>query len=89
MTFTNLGQQYDNEVLNPLKFKFAMFKKIFNILFQRDKVKAIDSERCEIYVPHRWSTQNLFKSIYFAPQCGVGEISTGLMLDAMHRGRGS
>ncbi len=33
MTFTNLGQQYDNEVLNPLKFKFAMFKKVFYILF--------------------------------------------------------
>ena len=33
MTFTNLGQQYDNEVLNPLMFKFAMFKKIPIILF--------------------------------------------------------
>lgn len=33
MSFTKLGQQYDNEVLNPLKFKFAMFKKVFYIIF--------------------------------------------------------
>ena len=89
MTFTKLGQQYINEVLNPMKFKFAMFKKIPSIFFWGAKVKAIDSERCEIYVPYRWSTQNPFNSIYFAAQCGVGEISTGLMLDAMLRGRGS
>lgn len=35
MTFTHLGQQYDNEVLNPMKFKFAMFKKFFYTLLER------------------------------------------------------
>ncbi len=33
MSFTKLGQQYVNEVLNPMKFKFAIFKKNHNILF--------------------------------------------------------
>ena len=37
MTFTNLGQQYDNEVFNPLKFKFAMFKKVFLYSFREIK----------------------------------------------------
>ena len=89
MTFTKEGQQYVNKVMNPLKFRFAMFKTLPSIFFWGAKVKYIDSERCEIYVPFRWSTQNPFKSVYFAAQCGVGEISTGLMLDALLRGRGS
>ncbi len=89
MSFTKLGQQYVNEVLNPMKFKFAIFKKNHSIIFWGAKVKAIDFERCEIYLPYRWSTQNPFNSIYFAARCGVAEISTGLMLDVMLRDRGS
>lgn len=89
MPFTKEGQRYANDVLNPLKFRFEMFRKLPSIFFWGAKVLSIDSERCEILVPYRWTTQNPFKSIYFAAQCGVGEISTGLMLDAMLRGRGS
>lgn len=89
MTFSKEGQQYVKKVLNPMKFRFAMFKSLPSIFFWGAKVKTIDSERCEIYVPYRWSTQNPFKSMYFATQCGVAEISTGLMLEAMLKGRGS
>ena len=89
MAFTKEGQQYVNKVLNPIKFRFTMFKTLPSIFFWGAKVKSLTSDRCEIYVPFRWSTQNPFKSIYFAAQCGVGEISTGLILDAMLRGRGS
>lgn len=89
MNFTKEGQKYVNSVLNPMKFRLAMFKTLPSIFFWGAKVKSIDTTRCEIIVPYRWSTQNPFKSIYFAAQCGVGEISTGLILDAMLRGRGS
>ncbi len=89
MTFTKEGDRYVKELMNPFKFRLGMFKKLPSIFFWGAKVKSITSERCEIYVPYRWSSKNPFKSIYFAAQCGVGEISTGFMLDAMLRGRGS
>ena len=88
MKLTEEANLYIKSVLSPFKFRMAMFKKLPSIFFWGAKVKSITAEQCEIFVPYRWTTQNPFKSIYFAAQCGVGEISTGLMVDAMLRGRG-
>jgi len=89
MELTVEGEQYVSDVLSPLKFRLAMFKRLPSIFFWGAKVNVLNGDRCEIYVPYKWATKNPFKSIYFAAQCGVGEISTGLLLDAMLRGRGS
>jgi len=88
MELTAEGKQYIQSVLNPWKFRFAMIKRLPSIFFWGAKVKSIDTEQCQIHVPYRWSTKNPFHSVYFATQCGVGEISTGLMLLAMLSGRG-
>lgn len=88
MSLTKEGQQYIESILSPMKFRFAMFKQLPSIFFWGAKVKSINTHKCEIHLPYRWSTKNPFQSVYFAAQCGVGEISTGLMLLAMLRGRG-
>lgn len=88
MDFTKEGRQYINTLLNPVRFRIGMFKRLPSIFFWGAKVKSISTEKCEITVPYKWSTKNPFQSVYFAAQCGVGEISTGLMLDALLRGRG-
>lgn len=88
MDFTKEGTEYIKSLLNPVRFKIGMFKRLPSIFFWGAKVKSITTEKCEITVPYKWSTKNPFQSVYFAAQCGVGEISTGLMLDALLRGRG-
>ena len=88
MQLTKEGNQYIKSVLSPMKFRLAMFTRLPSIFFWGAKVKSINTESCEIYVPYRWSTKNPFQSVYFAAQCGVGEISTGLILLAMLSGRG-
>lgn len=89
MELTKEGQEYIKSVLNPFKFRLAMMSKLPSIFFWGAKVKSISTEKCEVFVPYRWSTKNPFQSVYFAAQCGVGEISTGLMLLAMLKGRGN
>ena len=88
MEFTQEGNAYIKSLLNPIRFKIGMFKRLPSIFFWGAKVKSINNQKCEITVPYKWATKNPFSSVYFAAQCGVGEISTGLMLDALLRGRG-
>ena len=41
------------------------------------RVKTLDTERCEVTVPHRWRNKNPFGSMYFAVQAMAAEMSTG------------
>ena len=38
------------------------------------RVKSLDTERCEVTVPHRWRNKNPFGSMYFAVQAMAAEM---------------
>jgi hypothetical protein len=44
------------------------------------RVKAIDENKCEVSVKHRWINQNPFNSMYFAVQAMAAELSTGALV---------
>ena len=88
MSFTKEGQDYANSLLNPFKFKMGMLMKLPSIYFWGIRVQSLDHASCSVSIPFKWSTKNPFKSIYFAAQSGAAELSTGLLLDSLLKGRG-
>lgn len=57
------------------------------LLFWRVKIKSIDYSQAQVTVPFRRSTQNPFRSIYFAAQAGAAEFSTGILAMLAIEGR--
>ncbi len=44
------------------------------------RLKALESERAEVAIRHRWLNQNPFRSLYFGAQAMAAELSTGLLV---------
>ena len=72
----------------PWKFRLYTLSRLPSLAFWSVRVKSISPERCEITLPYGWRTQNPFRSIYFAAQCGAAELSTGLLSILSIEGRG-
>lgn len=66
-------------VNNPLKFRLFLLSKLPAAYFSGLRIKQADEERCAVTVPHRWFTQNPFRSTYFACLGMAAEMSTGVL----------
>lgn len=61
------------------KFQYFGLIKLPSLIFWGIRIKYIDSDRAEVMIPYRWTTQNPFKSIYFSAIAGAAELATGLL----------
>ena len=62
---------------HPFKFGMYLLFKLPAAFFSGIKVKEINEEKCITSVPHKWLTQNPFRSTYFASLAMAAEMSTG------------
>ena len=88
LELTEAGKKYVSDLLSPIKFRLGMLRKLPSLVFWGVKMVHLDSHSCKVLIPYSWRSQNPFRSIYFAALAGAGELSTGLLLDTMLKGRG-
>ena len=81
-------QKFLRDVNSGWKIRLYYLAKLPSLLFWGARVKTATHERCEMTMPSRWSSNNPFKSIYFAAQMGVAEFSTGVLCNIARAGRG-
>lgn len=68
------------ETLNtPWKMRLFTLQRLPSLLFWGVKVQHANPYRADVSLPYSWFTQNPFRSIYFAAQCGAAEFSTGIL----------
>lgn len=81
-------KNYLRDLNTPWKMRLYFWRKLPTLIFWGVRVKSADPDRCQVTMPYGWRTQNPFRSIYFAAQCGAAELSTGLLATIAIRGRG-
>lgn len=81
--------QLIRQMLNPLSFRWFLFRRLPSILFWGVKIKKLDQSCCELALPYRWSTKNPFRSIYFAALSGTAELASGILCMLHLTGAGS
>ncbi len=81
-------KRYLADLNTPWKMRLYFWQKLPTLLFWGVRVRYADPHRCEVTLPYGWRTQNPFRSIYFAAQCGAAELSTGLLATTAIRDRG-
>lgn len=82
-TYTNSNAlKFAKGANSVFRFRSLMFFQIPLIWFSGIKVKAFDRNSCTVKLPFTRSTQNPFRSVYFAAQSMAAELSTGLILMA-------
>jgi len=72
----------------PWKMFLFQLQRLPSMFFWGGRIQYVDPYRAEIALPYSWRTQNPFRSIYFAAQCGAAEYSTGLLALIAIKGRG-
>jgi hypothetical protein len=73
------SDQFIAQVRNCWKFRFFLLWKLPAAFFSGVRVDSLIPEACVCSVPHRWITQNPFRSTYFASLSMAAEMSTGLL----------
>ena len=71
--------QFLKQVRNPFTFGLFQLWKLPASFFSGVRVDSLIPEACVCSVPHRWITQNPFRSTYFASLSMAAEMSTGLL----------
>lgn len=79
---------FQKNMKNPLTFWMGMFFKLPSAIFWRFRVKELNAQKCEVSIPYTWTTQNPFKSIYFAALAGAAELTTGALGQLAMSGKG-
>lgn len=59
--------------------RLYMLVKLPVAWFAGMQVVSCDEHKTVVRLPYGWRSQNPFRSVYFAAQCGAAEMSTGLM----------
>lgn len=70
------------------KMALYMLQRLPTLLFWGVRVKKVTEQEGVVTLPYGWRTQNPFRSIYFAAQCGAAELSTGLLALTHLHGKG-
>jgi hypothetical protein len=78
MKLPNSSSEYIKSITNPFKYWLMIGLKLPSVLFWGIKLIKLDDDECIVNIPFRFTTQNPFKSIYFAALNGAAELSTGL-----------
>lgn len=80
---------YLKKVTHPIKFWLGMFVRLPSVVFWGIKIQHLDEMSSAITIPYRWTSQNPFRSIYFAALAGAAELSTGALCQLHLAGRPS
>jgi hypothetical protein len=81
-------ERYVRSMNTPWKMWFYFLFKIPSLLFWGVRVRSATPYKGVVTLPYGRRTQNPFRSIYFAAQCGAAELSTGILATIAVRGRG-
>jgi len=73
---------------SPWKMGLYMLQRLPTLLFWGVRIKKVTEQEGVVTLPYGWRTQNPFRSIYFAAQCGAAELSTGLLALTHLHGKG-
>lgn len=65
---------------SPLKFWLFKWRRLPSLRFWGVRLQQLDTKSCTIAISYKRSTQNPFRSIYFAALAGAGELSTGALI---------
>jgi hypothetical protein len=76
---THSPQPFLNIVKHPVSFRMFLFSKLPSAFFSGVRVREAGEETCVVTVPHKWFSQNPFRSTYFACLAMAAEMSTGLL----------
>ncbi len=68
-----------SRMMRPWLYRLFAWRKLPSTAWWGVKVPQLTAERCVVTLPYGWRTQNPFRSIYFAAQCGAAELSTGAL----------
>jgi Domain of unknown function (DUF4442) len=83
MNLPKSKEAYIKAIMNPWKFNTMMGLKLPSLIFWGVKLKQLDSDKCIVSIPFRFTTQNPFGSIYFSALNGAAELSTGIPVQMM------
>lgn len=72
---------------NRTRFRLFLIKKLPSAFFAGLRIESASPMQCTVSVPYRWSTQNPFKSTYFACQAMAAEMSSGILAMAAVYGK--
>jgi acyl-coenzyme A thioesterase PaaI-like protein len=81
-------EQFLRTLNTSWKMALYMLRHLPTLRFWGVKIRSVTEAEASVTLPYGWRTQNPFRSIYFAAQCGAAEISTGLLAMAQLHGRG-
>lgn len=73
------ARKFANSLLNKTKFGFWLFWKLPLGWFSGMRIEYLDGKTCRATLPMGWRTQNPFRSIYFAAEAMVAELSAGAL----------
>ncbi len=79
---------FSKKLLNPVLQRLFLLAKLPSAFFMGIRIQAMAKEEASVTVPFRWSSQNPFKSTYFAAQAAAAEMSTGVLAMRALQGRG-
>ena len=71
--------KFINLVKHPFKFSMYLFYNLPAAFFSGIKIREYTQDKCVTSVPHKWLTQNPFRSTYFASLAMAAEMSTGAL----------
>lgn len=72
----------------PWKMRLFFLRKLPSCWFWGVRVESCNTDSCVVSVPYRWTTQNPFRSTYFAALSGAAELSTGTLAILALSGKG-
>ncbi len=72
----------------PWKMRLYFLSKLPSCWFWGVRVESCTPQTCTVSIPYRWSSQNPFRSTYFAALSGAAELSTGLLAVLALTGKG-
>ena len=72
---------------NRTRFRLFLIKKLPAAFFAGLRIESASTHQCTVSVPFRWSTQNPFRSTYFACHAMAAEMSTGILAMAAVYGK--
>lgn len=81
-------KKFAQRLKNPILQRLFLLVKLPSAFFMRVRIHEVTPELAKVTVPYGWSSQNPFKSTYFAAQAAAAEMSTGVLAMQALQGRG-
>ncbi|MCB0706373.1 MAG: DUF4442 domain-containing protein [Saprospiraceae bacterium] len=78
-SFGPATKKYLRDVNIPWKMRLYFLTKLPSMFWWKARVMGLSPQACIVRLPYSWRTKNPFHSTYFAAQCAVAELSTGLL----------